>query len=49
MKRIRQYYHFYALMILIQKKEFEEVSSEIDVYYDELFYGKEIVNDTTIK
>lgn len=31
------------------KKEFEEVSSEIDVYYDELFYGKEIVNDTTIK
>ena len=29
------------------KKEFEEVSSKIEVYYDELFYGKEVTNEST--
>lgn len=28
-------------------KEFEEVSNEIDEMYDELFYGKEITNEST--
>lgn len=30
-------------------EDYMDVSNEVDKIYDELFYGKEIVNDTTIK